>query len=135
MRLGGDTGETGGELAGIAWKEMGWMGAQGMVQGAGRRPGGGAADTGEARVFRRSRNGLRPVGGGFLRLGEDSEGGGLGKGRGPGMVQGVDVRRGQAAGPAAEPPTRAEPVCFDVIKTACGRWGGTAKPCPAWEKG
>ena len=28
--------------------------------GAGRRPGGAAADTGEARVFRRSRNGLRP---------------------------------------------------------------------------
>ena len=63
MRLGGDTGETGGELAGIAWKEMGWMGAQGMVQGAGRRPGGGAADTGGARVFRRNQNGLRPVGG------------------------------------------------------------------------
>ena len=27
---------------------------------AGRRPGGEAADTGAARVFRRSRNGLRP---------------------------------------------------------------------------
>ena len=34
----------------------------GMVQGAGRRPGGEAADTGGARGFRRSRNGLRPVG-------------------------------------------------------------------------
>ena len=71
MILGGDTGETGGELAGIVWEEMGWMGVQGAVQGAGRgrckgragrRPGGGAADTGGARVFRRSRNGLRPVG-------------------------------------------------------------------------
>ena len=57
--MGGDTGEIGGELAGIVWEEMGWM----RVQGAGRRPGGGAADTGGARVFRRSRNGLRPVGG------------------------------------------------------------------------
>ena len=28
--------------------------------GPGRRPGGAAADTGGARVFRRSRNGLRP---------------------------------------------------------------------------
>ena len=42
--------------------------SEGWVQGAGcagrregRRPGGGAADTGGARVFRRSRNGLRPV--------------------------------------------------------------------------
>ena len=76
VRLGGDTGETGGELAGIVWKEMGWMGA--------------------------------------------------GRGR--------EVRRGWAAGPAAKPPTRAEPVCFDAVETACGRWG-TAKPCPAWEKG
>ena len=67
--MGGDTGETGGELAGIVWEEMGWMGVgvqgagrgrAGGGQGAGRRPGGGAADTGEARVFRRSRNGLRP---------------------------------------------------------------------------
>ena len=41
MILGGDTGETGGELAGIVWEEMGCMGVQ---------------------VFRRSRNGLRPVG-------------------------------------------------------------------------
>ena len=32
---------------------------KGFVQGAGG-PGGGAADTGGARVFRRSRNGLRP---------------------------------------------------------------------------
>ena len=38
MRLGGDTGETGGELAGIVWEEMGWMGVGvlGAVQGAGR---------------------------------------------------------------------------------------------------
>ena len=27
---------------------------------------------------------------------------------------------GRAAGPAAEPPTRAEPVCFDAVETACG---------------
>ncbi len=32
----------------------------GPVQGAGRRPGGAAAEAGEARLFRRSRNGLRP---------------------------------------------------------------------------
>ena len=125
--MGGDTGETGGELAGIVWEEMGrmgvgvqgavqgaggpqarrrsrrhgrspcvstqskrpaagggrvlafgrgqrrgrvWEGAgagdgakKGGAQGAGRRPGGEAADTGEARVFRLRRNGLRPVGG------------------------------------------------------------------------
>ena len=30
------------------------------VQGAGRRPGGAAAEAGFARLFRRSRNGLRP---------------------------------------------------------------------------
>ena len=36
----------------IWWEKLGWQG--------GRRPGGAAADTGEARVFRRSRNGLRP---------------------------------------------------------------------------
>ena len=28
---------------------------------------------------------------------------------------------GRAAGPAAEPPTRAKPVCFDAVETACGR--------------
>ena len=51
--MGGDTGEAGRELAGIVWEEMGWMGVG--VQGrAGRRPGGGAADTGGARGFRRS---------------------------------------------------------------------------------
>ena len=65
--MGGDTGETGGELAGIVWEEMGLMGVgvqgAGGAQGAGRRPGGEAADTGEARVFRLRRNGLRPVGG------------------------------------------------------------------------
>ena len=32
----------------------------GPVQGAGRRPGGAAAEAGFARLFRRSRNGLRP---------------------------------------------------------------------------
>ena len=26
----------------------------------------------------------------------------------------------EPAGPAAEPPTRAEPVCFDAVETACG---------------
>ncbi len=31
-----------------------------QVQGAGRRPGGAAAEAGFARLFRRSRNGLRP---------------------------------------------------------------------------
>ena len=31
-----------------------------LAEGEGRRPGGEAADTGAARVFRRSRNGLRP---------------------------------------------------------------------------
>ncbi len=36
---------------------------------------------------------------------------------------------GQAAGPAAEPPTRVEPVCFDAVETACGRWGRKALPC------
>ena len=65
-------------------------------------------------------------GGGFWLLGEGSGEGGLGKGREPGMVQ----RGGQAAGPAAEPPTRAEPVCFDAVETACGRWGSRkALPC------
>ena len=68
--MGGDTGETGGELAGIVWEEMGRMGVGG--QGAGR---------------------------------------------------------GQAAGPAAKPPTRAKPVCFDAVETACGRWGRKALPC------
>ena len=70
--LGGDTGETGGELAGIVWEEMGWMG----------------------------------VG-----------------------VQGAEGCRGRAAGPAAEPSTRAKPVCFDAVETACGRWGRKALPC------
>ena len=66
------------------------VGVQGAGRGAGRRPGGEAADTGGARGFRRSRNGLRPVGGGGFRLlGEGSGGGGLGKGREPGMVQGA----------------------------------------------
>ena len=29
-----------------------------------------------------------------------------------------------AAGPAAKPPTRAEPAGFDAVETACGRRGG-----------
>ena len=32
----------------------------GLVQGAGRRPGGATAEAGSARLFRHSRNGLRP---------------------------------------------------------------------------
>ena len=69
--MGGDTGETGGELAGNVWEEMGWMG-----------------------------------------------------------VQGAGWCRGQAAGPAAKPPTRAEPAGFDAVETACGRWGSRkALPC------
>ena len=69
-------------------------------------------------------------GGGFWLLGEDSGGGGFGKGRDPGMVQrGGGVQGGRAAGPAAEPPTRAEPVCFDAVETACGRWRCKALPC------
>ena len=72
--MGGDTGETGGELAGIVWKEMGWMGV-----------------------------GVR------------------------------EVRRGQAAGPAAKPPTRAEPAGFGAAETACGRRAQQIRP--AWEKG
>ena len=76
MRLGGDTGENRGELAGIAWEEMGWMGV------------------------------------------------------GVGMAQ----RGGQAAGPAAEPPTRAKPVCFDAVETACGRWGVPHRALPCMGK-
>ena len=39
----------------------GWDGfSGGSVQGAGRRPGGTAAEAGFARLFRHSRNGLRP---------------------------------------------------------------------------
>ena len=71
--------------------------------GTGRRPGGGAADAGGARGFRRSRNGLRPGAGvDFF--------GGFG---GEGLVR--------AAGPAAEPPTRAKPAGFGEAETACGR--------------
>ena len=32
-----------------------------------------------------------------------------------------------AAGPAAEPPTRAKPVCFDAVETACGRMPAVCK--------
>ena len=43
--------------------------------------------------------------------------------------RGREVRRGQAAGPAAKPPTRAEPVCFDAVETACGPVpAGSRKP-------
>ncbi len=86
---------------------QGWRG-EGLVRGgfgAGRRPGGGAADAGGARGFRRSRNGLRPGAGDFLR---DLGGEGLGR----------------AAGPAAEPPTRAKPAGFGEAETACGRGRG-----------
>ena len=37
-----------------------WGGFAAFLGGAGRRPGGAAADAGEARGFRQSRNGLRP---------------------------------------------------------------------------
>ena len=48
--------------------------------GEGRRPGGGAADAGGARGFRRSRNGLRPDPGGCEKtaLTGDGQGGGYG---------------------------------------------------------
>ena len=41
----------------------------------------------------------------------------------------------RAAGPAAKPPTRAQPVCFDAVETACGpmpapcRGPGLSNPC------
>ena len=59
-----------------------FLGALGGGFGEGRRPGGGAADAGGARGFRRSRNGLRPGGGGFWFFG--GFGGGFGEGRRPG---------------------------------------------------
>ena len=73
--------------------------------GAGRRPGGGAADAGGARGFRRSRNGLRPGAGDFLR---DLGGEGLGR----------------AAGPAAEPPTQPKGL------RAPAEGGGGLRPDP-----
>ena len=54
---------------------------------------------------------VRAVGGEFF------VGGG---GQGWGGVQGWQ----RAAGPAAEPPTRAEPAGFGEAETACGRRGG-----------
>ena len=33
----------------------------------------------------------------------------------------------RAAGPAAQPPTRAKPVCFDAVETACGRKAAVCK--------
>ena len=38
-----------------------------------------------------------------------------------GIFSGVGWLPGRAAGPAAQPPTRAQPVCFDAVETACGR--------------
>ena len=35
-------------------------------------------------------------------------------------AKGAELRRLRGAGPAAEPPTRAEPVCFGEAETACG---------------
>ena len=61
-----------------------------LAEGEGRRPGGEAADTGEARVFRRSRNGLRPVGGRVLAFGRGQRRGrGWGE-RGPGRCGMID---------------------------------------------
>ena len=54
--------------------------------GAGRRPGGGAADAGEARGFRRSRNGLRQ-GEGFDFWGALGEGFGAGRRPGGGAAE------------------------------------------------
>ena len=36
------------------------------------------------------------------------------------LAQGEGGESGRAAGPAAQPPTRAEPVGFDAVETACG---------------
>ncbi len=135
--MGGSTGETGGELAGIVWEEMGLMGVgvQGAGRRAGRRPGGGAADAGEARVFRRSRNGLRPVGGGFWLLGKGSGGGGLGKGREPGMVQKRGGAQGAGRRPGGEAADTGGARVFRRSRNGLRPVGGAAKPCPAWEKG
>ena len=40
---------------------------------------------------------------------------------GNGIFSGGGWLPGRAAGPAAQPPTRAQPVCFDAVETACGR--------------
>ena len=37
------------------------------------------------------------------------------------LAQGAGGESERAAGPAAQPPTRAQPVCFDAVETACGR--------------
>ena len=102
VRLGGDTGETGDKLAGIVWEEMGCMGVQGAEgcrgQAAGpaaeqgRRAAGPAAEPptrAEPVCFDAVETACGRRGGGFLLLGEGSGGGGLGKGREPGMVQGA----------------------------------------------
>ena len=58
-------------------------------------------------------------------MGVGVQGAGRRQAAGPAAEQG---RR--AAGPAAKPPTRAKPVCFDCVETACGRWGSRkALPC------
>ena len=51
----------------------------------------------------------------------------VGRHRRRGVVRREGLRRGRAAGPAAKPPTRAQPVCFDAVETACG-------PVPAGSK-
>ena len=43
-----------------------------------------------------------------------------GRGRAKRARRAARVTGGRAAGPAAEPPTRAQPVCFAVGETACG---------------
>ena len=40
-----------------------------------------------------------------------------------------------AAGPAAEPPTRAKPVCFDAVETACGPVPPPAQALPQQQAG
>ena len=47
-----------------------------------------------------------------------------------GLVQGM-----RAAGPAAKPPTRAQPVCFDAVETACGPMPAPCRRTAAGENG
>ena len=91
------------------------------MQGAGRRPGGAAAEAGSARLFRRSRNGLRPVACGLPQTCAGAGRAFAGVGWGPGRDLREGRCRGRAAGPAAEPPRRAKPACFGAAETACGR--------------
>ena len=79
-----------------------------------------AADAGGACVFRRSRNGLRPT----VRACRGVRRAGAGQVRAGGRP---------AAGPAAEPPKRAQPVCPPGRRAACGRGFPPAKArrfCP-----